>query len=98
MTVHATSFPIDQKVGPAPAAEALLPAAAPVAQLVAAKKVQSSQAVIHWCGDRRAGGRAWYGFDYWTVGRFLVSTDDAYVKGRQHHHRPKVTGYLAQVS
>jgi len=23
-------------------------------------------------------GAAWYGWDYWTVGRFLVSTDDAY--------------------
>src|SRR6266481_8095588 len=25
-------------------------------------------------------GAAWYGWDYWTVGRYLVSTDDAYVK------------------
>ena len=32
-------------------------------------------------------GAAWYGWDYWTVGQYLVSTDDAYVQGRQHHDR-----------
>src|SRR3954465_13809736 len=37
MTVHSTTFPTDQKVDVA-AAEALLPAAAPAAQLVAPKK------------------------------------------------------------
>src|SRR6185437_493540 len=26
------------------------------------------------------GGAAWFGYDWWTVGRFTVSTDDAYVE------------------
>ncbi len=29
-------------------------------------------------------GAAWYGWNYWTVGQYLVSTDDAYVESRQH--------------
>jgi membrane fusion protein (multidrug efflux system) len=43
-----------------------------------------------------AGG-TWYGWDYWTVGRFLVSTDDAYVKADNTTIAPKVSGYLREV-
>jgi membrane fusion protein, multidrug efflux system len=39
----------------------------------------------------------WYGWDYWTVGRFLVSTDDAYVKADNTTIAPKVSGYLTEV-
>ena len=39
----------------------------------------------------------YYGHDYWTVGRFLVSTDDAYVKADSTTVAPKVAGYLAEV-
>ncbi|HWZ09356.1 MAG TPA: HlyD family secretion protein, partial [Bradyrhizobium sp.] len=42
-------------------------------------------------------GAAWYGFDYWTVGRYLVSTDDAYVKADNTTVAPKVSGYLHEV-
>jgi membrane fusion protein (multidrug efflux system) len=42
-------------------------------------------------------GVAWYGFDYWTVGRYLVSTDDAYVKADSTTVAPKVSGYLYEV-
>jgi len=42
-------------------------------------------------------GAAWYGWDYWTVGRFQVSTDDAYVKADNTTIAPKVSGYLAEV-
>src|SRR3984893_7538826 len=42
-------------------------------------------------------GAAWYGWDYWTVGRYLVSTDDAYVKADNTTVAPKVSGYLHQV-
>src|SRR5689334_21993841 len=42
-------------------------------------------------------GATWYGFDYWTVGRFLVSTDDAYVKADTTTIAPKVSGYLTAV-
>ena len=40
---------------------------------------------------------SWYGWDYWTVGRFLVSTDNAYVKADDTTIAPKVAGYLSEV-
>jgi membrane fusion protein (multidrug efflux system) len=42
-------------------------------------------------------GASWYGWDYWTVGRYLVSTDDAYVKADNTTVAPKVSGYLSEV-
>src|SRR5712671_1545935 len=42
-------------------------------------------------------GAGWYGWDYWTVGSYLVSTDDAYVKADNTTIAPKVSGYLAEV-
>ena len=38
-----------------------------------------------------------FGYDHWTTGRFLVSTDDAYVKADYTTVAPKVSGYLAEV-
>ncbi|MGV4791702.1 efflux RND transporter periplasmic adaptor subunit [Rhizobium sp. F40D2] len=40
---------------------------------------------------------AYYGHNYWTVGRFEVSTDDAYVKADNSTVAPKVSGYIADV-
>ncbi|TNE61513.1 MAG: HlyD family secretion protein [Alphaproteobacteria bacterium] len=38
-----------------------------------------------------------FGHQYWTVGRFLESTDDAYVKADSTMVAPKVSGYVADV-
>ncbi|MQX51106.1 HlyD family secretion protein [Sinorhizobium medicae] len=43
------------------------------------------------------GAAAWYGYDWWTNGRFLVSTDDAYIEGDIATISPKVSGYIAKV-
>jgi membrane fusion protein (multidrug efflux system) len=42
-------------------------------------------------------GAAWYGWNYWTVGQYQVSTDDAYVKADHTAVAPKVSGYLHEV-
>ncbi len=42
-------------------------------------------------------GAADFGWHYWTVGRFEVSTDDAYVKADSTTIAPKVSGYIATV-
>lgn len=42
-------------------------------------------------------GLAAWGVRYWTVGRFVESTDDAYVKADATTVAPKVSGYIAQV-
>jgi membrane fusion protein, multidrug efflux system len=39
-----------------------------------------------------------YGHHWWTVGRFIESTDDAYVGGNVTVVAPKVAGFVAQVA
>lgn len=45
-----------------------------------------------------AVGAIWYGYQWWAVGRFMVSTDDAYVGGEVTVIAPKVAGLIAQVA
>jgi membrane fusion protein, multidrug efflux system len=44
------------------------------------------------------GGSGLYGRDYWTTGRFMVSTDDATVQADSVVISPKISGYIASVS
>jgi membrane fusion protein, multidrug efflux system len=43
------------------------------------------------------GAAGWFGYNYLTVGRFMVSTDDAYVQAYNTTLAAKVSGYLASV-
>lgn len=43
------------------------------------------------------GVGGWYGHYWWTVGRFMVSTDDAYVGAHTATLSAKVSGYVASV-
>ncbi len=43
-------------------------------------------------------GAVWYGHDWWTIGRFFESTDDAYVGGEVTVVAPKIPGFIAQVA
>jgi membrane fusion protein (multidrug efflux system) len=40
---------------------------------------------------------SFYGDYYWTTGRFLVSTDDAYVQAHSVLISPKISGYISEV-
>ena len=42
-------------------------------------------------------GAGIYGDYYWTIGRFMVSTDDAYVQAHSVLISPKVSGYISEV-
>jgi membrane fusion protein (multidrug efflux system) len=44
-----------------------------------------------------AGGGGWFGYGWWTHGRFFVSTDDAYVKADVTTLAAKVPGYVTAV-
>ncbi|KQQ34491.1 hemolysin D [Rhizobium sp. Leaf306] len=44
-----------------------------------------------------AGG-GWYGYQWWTTGRFMVSTDDAYIEGDIATISPKVTAFVSKVN
>jgi len=41
---------------------------------------------------------SYFGTQYWTVGRFQVSTDDAYVQADNTTIAPRVSGYLSEVA
>jgi len=43
------------------------------------------------------GLAGWYGQYWWTTGRYLVSTDDAYVGAKNATLAAKITGYVADV-
>jgi hypothetical protein len=44
-----------------------------------------------------AGTAGWFGYHYLTVGRFLVTTDDAYVQAYNTTLAAKIAGYVASV-
>lgn len=44
------------------------------------------------------GAGGWYGYNYWIDGRFMISTDDAYIQGDIATISPKVSGYIEKVN
>jgi membrane fusion protein, multidrug efflux system len=44
------------------------------------------------------GAAAWYGYGWWTVGRFIESTDDAYVGGEVTTIASKVAGFIDTIA
>jgi membrane fusion protein (multidrug efflux system) len=40
---------------------------------------------------------AWYGYSWWTVGRFVETTDDAYVGGNITPLSPQVSGFISEI-
>lgn len=90
MTAHANPPTIEAKVVPTAAPEGLLPA-------VPRRKLNLRKLLLAGVAALTLAGASWYGYDYWTVGRFIVSTDDAYVKADNTTIAPKVSGYLDRV-
>jgi membrane fusion protein (multidrug efflux system) len=81
---------------PAPAVAAPASTAAPAAAPKGEKKRRSLVFPILITAALIGGG--WYGYNWWTNGRFMVSTDDAYIGGDIAVIQPKVTGYVAKVN
>ena len=76
--------------------------ALPVASSVEApasppRRKRAKQALIVTALMGTAAGAAYFGYDYWTNGRYLVSTDDAYVKADYTTVAPRISGYIDQV-
>jgi membrane fusion protein, multidrug efflux system len=101
MTLHSTTFQAEQPARTFPAAEVLLPAGRPdqaaTAPQAPAKKLNVRKLLMAGAALAVLASAAWYGWDYFTVGQYLVSTDDAYVKADSTTIAPKVAGYLNDV-
>lgn len=84
------------KKAPSIEAPALVPAESPVQAPVKNKRSVRSF-LLPIVGLALLGGAAWYGYDYWIDGRFMVSTDDAYVQADMAFVSPKISGYVGTV-
>jgi membrane fusion protein, multidrug efflux system len=81
-----------------PAPEATRPAVEAIqANAPAPARGRLRQIMIGAAGVAALALGAYYGWSYWTVGRFQVSTDDAYVQADTITIAPKVSGYLSAV-
>jgi membrane fusion protein (multidrug efflux system) len=105
MTRHSTAFEVERPVPADGTVKDLLPGTdskasadetAPTSSPVV-RKFNFRNVLMAGAALALIAGAAWYGWDYWTVGRYLVSTDDAYVKADNTTIAPKVSGYLREV-
>lgn len=97
VTAEVRPFP-NAKVAPAiEAPEVPVPAISPPAEAPAKKKRSVRSLLLPIIGLGLLGAGAWYGYDYWTDGRFMISTDDAYVQADMAFISPKISGYVDQV-
>ncbi|MEI9407378.1 HlyD family secretion protein [Mesorhizobium salmacidum] len=99
-TAEVRPFP-NAKVAPATEAPDVhvQPAVAPPPEAEApAKKKRSVRSfLLPIIGLALLSGGAWYGYDYWTTGRFMISTDDAYVQADMSFVSPKISGYVDRI-
>ena len=73
------------------------PAAEVPAETPAKKKRSARSLMLPIIGLALLSAGAWYGYNYWTDGRFLISTDDAYVQADMSFVSPKISGYVDKV-
>ncbi|MER9226957.1 HlyD family secretion protein [Mesorhizobium sp. M0664] len=102
-----SNAPTSAEVRPFPSAKVVQPAIeapetplkpADVTPLAPAKKKRSTRSMLlPIIGLALLGAGAWYGYDYWTDGRFMITTDDAYVQADTAFISPKISGYVDQV-
>jgi membrane fusion protein, multidrug efflux system len=104
MTRHSTAFEAERPVPADDTVKDLAPdtyndagTGAPVHTPSPIRKLNFRKVLMAGATVAVVAGAVWYGWDYWTVGRYLVSTDDAYVKADSTTVAPKVSGYLHEV-
>lgn len=87
-----TDAPVSEKPTTAPAG------AADVKSSIEEPKKKKRSPVLPVLIIALLAGGGWYGYNWWTDGRFLISTDDAYVEGNIAVISPKVSGYVEKVN
>lgn len=87
--------PAPERIAPVPS-ESPQPAEAPSAEKPKGKRpVRKIAAMI--LLPLILVGAGWYGYHWWVVGRFVVSTDDAYIEANNATLAAKVSGYVDAV-
>lgn len=89
---------ISAKAETSPAKPADAPPQATPAPAVAAPKAKKRSPLLPIFALALLVGAGWYGYNWWIDGRFMVSTDDAYIQGDIAVIAPKVAGYVAKVN
>ena len=88
----------DDRPAEAPRAEGPAPATATAVPASRAKGGGRRRILVSIIALAALAAGGWWGYNYWTVGRFMVSTDDAYVGGDIAAISPKLAGYVAEVN
>jgi len=97
MTTHPRTFDIQNALPASEVMDRLNLAPDAVAPQKTSKKRWLRKLLLTGASLIALAGAAHFGWDYWTVGRFEISTDDAYVKADNTTIAPKVSGYIAAV-
>lgn len=87
--------PADAPAPEQPVREA--PATPPAAAQTVAPKSGKKKKILLGVGALLAVAAVYYGVNYYLVGRFIVSTDDAYVRASNTTLGARVSGHIAQI-
>jgi membrane fusion protein, multidrug efflux system len=92
-----------REIGPEPSADTSTPANSIPAKIAAqvdgntTPRLRRRTLAVAASAAVGVAAAGWFGYDWLTVGRFTVSTDDAYVQAYNTTLAAKVSGYLASV-
>jgi membrane fusion protein, multidrug efflux system len=62
------------------------------------RRIRPRQLLLAAAGLAALGGATWFGYDWWTRGRFIETTDDAYVGGDVTAIAPHVAGFVDTIA
>ncbi len=74
------------------------PIAPPTAAVSTPVRKRHRGALLAVVGLLALAGGAYYGHSWWTTGRYLITTDDAYVGAKNATLSPKVSGYISEIA
>ena len=91
-------FPKAPATAEAPVVEPVAPANDDASKSVPAKKRSRRSMILAGIGLVAVVAAGWVGYEWFTTGRFMVVTDDAYIEGDIATISSKLAGYVAEVN